>query len=251
MRTIARVGCVAALLVFVGSLRAGDDAKPREIVAKGIEAHGGADAIKKLRASVVKSKGKFHGKGFAVDFTGETAIQMPDRIRQQVAFEVNEQKGAFVWVFDGDKGWLSVNGMAADMPKEMIAEGQEQQYAQSVERLVPLTDKAYKLSSLGESKVGDHAAQGVRVEREGHRAVELFFDKESGLLLKSVTRSKTPMSGDQEFTAEKIYDDYQKVEGLMVARKVTIKHDGKDFADSVVTDVKVSEKLDDNVFAKP
>ena len=250
MRTIARVCCIAALLVFVDPVRAGDDAEPRGIVAKGIEAHGGADAIKKLRASVVKSKGKFHGKGFAVDFTGETAIQMPDRIRQEVAFEVNEQKSAFVWVFDGDKGWLSINGTAADMPKEMIDEGQEQQYAQSVERLVPLTDKSYKLSSLGDSKVGDKAAVGVRVSRAGHRDVSLFFDKDKWLLLKSETKVKDPNSGS-ELTEAKFYHNYKKVSGVEVPHKVEARRDGKPYAETEVVEVTLAEKLPDNTFAKP
>jgi hypothetical protein len=255
MRTVASLCGILALLVSVRSTRADDAPKPREIVVKAIEAHGGAAAIKKLKASVIKTKGKYYGMGVGVDFTGETSIQMPDRTRLQVAFEANGQNITFVQVLDGDKGWRSFNGkdgkLAGDLTKEMIAEGQEQQYAQSVERLLPLTDKSYKLSSLGESKVGDRPVVGVRVEQEGHRPVSLFFDKERNLLLKSETRGKDPMNGDKEFTAEKVYDDYKKVDGLMVAQKVTIKHDGKDFVDSEVTDVKLSEKLDDSVFAKP
>jgi hypothetical protein len=255
MRRIASVWGVLAVLVSVSPGRADDDAKPGDVIAKAIKAHGGADTIKKLKASVVKTKGKYYGMGAGIDFTSETSIQMPDRARLQVEFEANGVSISFVQVLDGDKGWRSFNGkdgkLTGDLNKEMITEGQEQQYAQSVERLVPLTEKSYKLSSLGESKVGDRPAIGVRVEREGHRPVNLFFDKEKSLLLKSETHGKDPMNGDKEFTTEKIYDDYKEVDGLMTAQKITIKHDGKDFADSEVTDVKLSEKLDDSVFAKP
>src|SRR5262245_35142158 len=177
MRTIARVCTVLALLVSVSPARADEDAKLREVITKAIKAHGGADTIKKLKASVIKTKGKYYGLGAALDFTGETSIQMPDRVRQEVEFEANGQKGTFIRIFDGDKGWQSFNGKTEDMSKELIAEGQEQQYAQSVERLIPLTEKSYKLSTLGEVKVGDRPAIGVRVEREGHRPVNLFFDK--------------------------------------------------------------------------
>ena len=94
-------------------------------------------------------------------------------------------------------------------------------------------------------------AVGVRVEHKGRRDVSLFFDKKTGLLLKTETRGKGPMAGDSEFTAETLYDDYRKVDGFPVAHKVTVKRDGKLFFVSENSDVKLAEKLDDSTFEKP
>lgn len=251
MRTVAGACWVVGVLASVCPAHAEADTSAREIVAKAIKAHGGEKAIKKHKASIVKSKGKFHGQGDALDFTGTASIQMPDRNRLEVEFDANGQKITFIRVFDGDKGWHSFNNMADDLSKEAIAEGQEEQYAQSVERLAPLTDKSYKLTALGESKVGDHPVLGVKVEREGHRPVSLFFDKEKNVLLKSETHGKDPMNGGKEFTAEKTYGDYKKVDGVMVAHKITIKRDGKNFVESEVTEAKFVDKLDDGLLVKP
>ena len=81
--------------------------------------------------------------------------------------------------------------------------------------------------------------------------MSLFFDKKTGLLLKTETRSKDPMAGDNEYTAETLYDDYKKVDGFPVAHKVTVKRDGKLFFASENSDVRLAEKLDDSTFEKP
>ena len=41
------------------------------------------------------------------------------------------------------------------------------------------------LAALGESKVGDRPALGVRISVKGRKDLRFFFDKESGLLVKS------------------------------------------------------------------
>jgi hypothetical protein len=251
MRKILGFGGVIALLTVVVPARADDDAKLREIVSKAVKAHGGADNLKKLPASVTKTKGKFYGLGDAIDYTGETAIQLPDRIRSEVAGTANGQDFKFLQIVAGDKGWIRFGDNTEEMSKEMIAEAKEQLNAAAIAHLTVLTGKEYKLSTLGDVKVGGQEALGVRVEREGFRPVSLFFDKGNGMLVKSETRGKDLMRGGEEYTSETFYKDYKKVDGLMVPHKLTIKRDGKDFVESETTDVKPSEKLDDNVFAKP
>src|SRR5579875_2821530 len=240
---------LAALLVPV---RADEDAKLRELVERAIKASGGADNLSKYQASVTKQKGKFHGLGDALEFTTETSVQLPDRLRAEVHFKANGQEITFVQVFAADKGWIKIGNMTEEMNKEMLAEAKEQMHATViVTQLVCLKDKDYKLSPLGEGKVGSRPAIGVRVERKGYRDVNLFFDKDKSLLLKMETRGKDVMQGGQEYTSTTLYDDYKKVEGIMVPHKVTIERDGKPYVDAEVTEAKIAEKIDDNVFEKP
>lgn len=157
---------------------------------------------------------------------------------------------AITQVFDGTKGWLSFAGNTQELDKEMMAEAREQMHAGQVADLRGLDDKGVKLSPLGESKLDGKTAVGVRVSAEGYRDISLFFDRDTGLLLKSEKRAKDPMSGE-EFTEEKRYADYKKVNGLMVPHKQSTKRDGKPHADIELTEVTVAEKLPDNTFAKP
>jgi outer membrane lipoprotein-sorting protein len=241
--------CVVALLAAVSSIRADDDAaKLRAVIDKAIKAHGGADNLKKFPASVIKSKGTYYGMGEGIEYTQEISIQHPGQMR----VEVDANNFKFVQVFDKNKGWRKIgDGDAEKMSKEEVAEAQEQMYAGGLTHLVVLQDKSYKLAPLGEIKVGDRAAIGVRVEHEGHRPVSMYFDKDKGLLLKVETNGKDTQNDNKEFTAEELFSEYKKVDGLMVAHKVTINRDGKKYLEYEITEYKPSEKLDDSVFAKP
>ncbi len=249
MRTLLGVWCVAGLLAG-GAVRA-QDAEVKAVLDKAIAAHGGADHLAKDKAVTMQTKGKIHAIGDGVDFTGEIASQLPDRLRFEMTLTVMGTDLKIKQVVKGDKGWVAVNDTVMELTKEQMAEAKEQMHVAAVTRLVALRDKAYKLAPLGEAKVEGKDAVGIRVEHEGRRDVSLFFDKKTGLLLKTETRGKDPMAGDNEFTAETLYDDYRKVDASPVAHKVTIKRDGKLFIESTNSDVKVAEKLDDSTFDKP
>ncbi len=251
MWKIAGLVSVAGLLTLSIPVRAEEDAKLREVIARAMKHDGGIEKLTKFKAFVVKSKGKFHGMGEAIDYTGEESLQLPDRLRIEVHGKFGDQEFAFLQVVNGNKGWTKIGNQNEEMDKDKLAEAKEQMNAANIAHLACLSDKDYKLSTLGEVKVGDRPAIGIRVERKGYRDVSLFFDKEKGMLVKMETRVKDPMQGGQEYTSTTLYDDYKKVEGMMVAHKVTIEHDGKPFVESEVTEVKISEKLDDSVFEKP
>jgi hypothetical protein len=159
-------------------------------------------------------------------------------------------KFKFVQVVNGDKGWAGIADEIEAMTKEQLAEAHEMLYVGAVQGLSGLTDKDVKLSSLGESKVGDKAVVGVRVERKGRRDVNLFFDKDGGLLLKLETRVKDLMA-EKERTEERLFSDYKKVDGVQVPHKVVINRDGEKYVESEVTEFKRLEKVDAATFDKP
>src|SRR5262249_45535206 len=152
--------------------------------------------------------------------------------RAEIEFEFNGMKIKFIRAVDGDKGWSKANDALEDMDAESLAEEKAAVYANWVATLVPLLKhKAFQLAPLGESKVGDKTAVGVKVSHKDRRDVSLFFDKETGLLLKSECRRKDVMGGGNEFTEETLYRDYQESDGVKRARKRTINRDGRRFVE--------------------
>lgn len=254
MRKLLAASCVLALFVAVTPVRADDEADARamkELIAKAIKATGGKDVLTKYKAGTNKLKGNIYLMGMTIPFTGETVYQTPNRLRVEVDVEVAGKSYKTIQVFNAGKGWFSLNGKVMKMTKDMLNEGKQQLYTGAVTRLVMLNDKGYKLSPLGEAKVGGRDAVGVRVQHTGFRDVSLYFDKKTHLLVKMETRGKDLTAGDTEFTSETYYSDYKKVEGMQVPHKVVVKRDGKDFLDGEVTEAKPAEKLDDSVFAMP
>ena len=137
-----------------------------------------------------------------------------------------------------------------ELDKDALTEGLEQGHAGHVAGLYPLTDKAYTLAATGEIKVNDKPALGVKVSAKGHRDVTLYFDKESGMLVKSEHTVKDEGSG-QEVQEESFYSEYKEVQGTKQPMKFTVNRDGKLWVQGEASEVHLSEKLDDNAFAKP
>jgi hypothetical protein len=228
--------------------RADDGAAARALVDKAVQAQGGETKLAKFPAAVVKLKGTFHGLGEGVTFTGELATKGADRQKFVIEAEVGGQKFRLVYVLNGDKAWVKFDEDTEELDEDDLAEAKEEAYSEWVATLLPLKDKAFTLAALSEVNLAKRPALAVKVSSKGHRDVNLYFDKETGLLVKTETRVK---DDGQEVTEETFLSDYQEVQGTKQAMKFTIKRDGKLYLEGEVTEYQLAEKLDDSVFAKP
>jgi hypothetical protein len=226
------------------------DDKAKAIVDKGIEAAGGEANLSKYKGRTFKIKGNFYGMGDGIPYTGEVAVQLPSQSKQSVEADVGGQKFMMVTVVDGDKAWRKTNGMLEELEKDAATEEKENLHASWVATLLPLKDAGFKLTSLGDSKVGDHEATGIKVAHEGHRDVKLYFDKNTGLLIKLEHRIKDMMSGE-EANQETIFSDFKEADGIKAPAKSLINRNGTKYIESENTDIKHHEKLDAGTFAKP
>ncbi len=109
--------------------------------------------------------------------------------------------------------------MSWDMDEKTVAESKEEVYAlANRESVAGLKDPKVKLSSLGESKVGDRAVAGIKVSSEGHKDINLYFDKETGLLAKAGRKVKS-MDGE-DVDQEAFYSDFKvDSDGIKRAKK--------------------------------
>jgi outer membrane lipoprotein-sorting protein len=245
MRTnlgIALAGLVA--LTAANSIRADDEKQARATIDKAIKAAGGADKLAKYPGMIWKEKGKYYGMGDGVPYTGTYTMQGPDKTRMEI-------EGVFLIIVNGDKGWTQMGGETKAMSKEQLAEEKETRFAGWVSTLAPLNDKGFTLKPLGESKVEGEAAVGVKVSHKGHRDVQLYFSKKTGLLVKSEHTAKAMEQEGKDVKQEAFYSDYQDVSGTKRPMKVVIKRDGKPYVEAEHSDLKLVEKVDDKQFEKP
>jgi hypothetical protein len=250
MRTLPWIVGLAVLLVpATNAVPAGDAEAARSLVDKAIRAHGGEAALSKWPASAGRLKGTFHGFGDAVPFTGEFAAEGSDRSMTTVNARIGGDTLRLVQILNRDKGWTRTNDTTETMDKEELAEVQEEAYAAWVATLVPLKDKAVTLTRIGEVTIDRRPASGIRVARKGRREVNLYFDNKTGLLVKMARRMQDELG--EEVTEETFMSDYKDVQGTKQAHKLTIKRDGQPYMESQITEVRLAERLDDSVFAKP
>ena len=237
---------VTTLAAASRSWSGGDDKEARAVLDKAIQAHGGDANLSKIKALYFKGSGTAHIGG-DFKFTGEWYVMGNTHSKVTIDVEVNGMNIRIVKVLSGDKGWQKVgDGAATPLNDVDLAEEKAVVYGKHLTTLVPLNDKGVKLASLGEIKAGEQTLVGMRVTRDKHRDVSLYFDKKTHLL------SKVEMSvkdGGQEFLQEVLYSDYKAVDGVQLAQRVEFKRDGKSFVEADFTEVRpYTQKLDDSIF---
>ncbi|HLJ95738.1 MAG TPA: hypothetical protein VKU02_21355 [Gemmataceae bacterium] len=252
MRTTWCVAAIVLALAAAGGARADDKADLRAVIDKAIRARGGEEKLAQVKAVHFKGKGQYYGMGAAIDYTDEWNIQPPEKWRIQLQFDVNGMKFTFLMVFDGKKGWRKINDDTVELNPDELAEAKEDQYAGLVESLLPLLkDKGFELSPLGEAKVDNQVVVGVRVVHKGHRDINLFFDKTTGLLLKSERTIKDQMMAGKERLQETLHSDYKDVNGVLHPMKVVLKRDGEKYVEGEATEFEAKDQTDDSLFVKP
>jgi hypothetical protein len=251
MRRLVGVWCVGAALLGGGAVRGDEETEVRAVLDRAVDAHGGAEKLARYTAATMKIRGLIHNaRGETCDFAGVTAAG-PRKLRVEVYLTVQGRDFKTVQVLSGGQGWMAYNDQVRPLTQEQLEEEQEHLYAAVVAHLVDLRDKRYKLTSLGEGNIHGRDAVGVRVRRKGRREVRLYFDKATGLLMRTECLVKDLDSGGREFVVETLYDDYRPVDGVQVAHRFTIRRDGRLYVQSQAVEVKVAEKLDERLFTRP
>src|SRR5262245_21642055 len=151
-------------------------------------------------------------------------VQPPDKIRNVIGVTAGGMTFDVVEVLNGKKGWTSVMGKTMALDEKRLKEGHEMLHVEKVSNLLALRDKSYKLAALGDGKVEGRAAVGVQVTKQGARDVNLWFDKQSHLLVKSEYRALEPTTM-QEVNQEKIMSEFKDLKGVKVPTRLVIKND--------------------------
>ena len=220
---------------------------PKEILERAYQAQGGFEKLSKLKATQAKGKGIMYLPGAEVSFTSEGSAQLPDKFKISQQYEINGTKTTQVQTMIGDKATLVVNGEAMPLDDNMRKEMKEQVYFEYVSTLVPLREPSFTLTPLGESKVENQPVIGVKVASKGHRDMNFYFDKQTGLLSKATYQAFDPNSS-KEVTQELFFTEYKDLDGTKYPSKSRVIQDGKKFMQLEITEYKVAEKLDNSVF---
>jgi len=241
------VGSVA--LGIAGALRADEQADATAVVDKALKAIGGADKVAKFKSGTWKGKATAQEGGKEVVLISEGTWHGTDKLRIEAEITGGGQTEKVLAVINGDKGWLKARDMVRDAPDGELPMMKSALYALRMPHLLPdIKGKDFKLSNLGEVKVGDKSALGIGVAHKDYKDVKLFFDKETALPAKSEVLLADPMG--KELLVEYLYSDYKETEGIKHPMKISIKVEGKELV-LELSEIKSKDKVDESEFAKP
>lgn len=223
----------------------------RAIIEKAIQAHGGADKLAKLNIAAVKVKGTAEFMDIRIQFTGQSLYQLPDKSKVTMELEQRGKKVRTIQVCDGQNAWMIVMDKIVDLEGEHLQAVKEDGYARQAETLVPLLkDKDYTLTVAGEQKVNGQPAIGIKVQAKGRKDIDFWFDKATGLLVKSA-RVSFDSNTMKPATFLTIYSDFKDFNGLRLASKEVITKDGEKYMEVEVLEIKPLEKIAAKEFARP
>jgi hypothetical protein len=258
MRAFALIAGAAALLAPTPPAAAQET--PRATIERAIQAHGGAERLSLVRADKVKLKGTLIAAGKPTPFTAETTVQLPAQYKSVIELMVEGRKRTLVHLLNGDKVLVTIDGQPQKVAPAALAEVRETMQLDQAVRLVPLLrDRNFNLAPLGESKVQDRTVVGVKVTSRGHKELRMYFDKASGLLVKTEhsldapagDRPPRPGAAPPEVRQEEFYSDFKDLEGFRRPTKMVVLRDGRKLMEAELVEVKYFSKIDDAEFEKP
>jgi len=210
-----------------------------EILNKYLQAVGGAEAIQKINSRVEKGTINFGGQQFPV----EVLAKAPNK---RISL-VHTPGGDNITAFDGHMGWIGNPGPRP--PREMSAPENEAIGFDATFYLPTELKKMFAQFRVrpAADKIGVHDVYQLIGANPGKPPMRLFFDKESGLLVRSVRYAETPLGRNP---TQVDYADYRSQDGVKVPFQWTIARPLGRFTIQI-NELQQNVPVDDKKFEKP
>jgi hypothetical protein len=210
-----------------------------QVFDKYMQAIGGKTAFDKLKTRV--------WKGTIVNSSGSFPFQieqsLPDKF---LATMTTPKQGLVMTGYNGTAGWTQgPRGVHAFGPADLA------QFRGILPFFVGinLKEQYTKTRVVGKDKVNDHEAYLVRAVNAAGNNVRLYFDTQTGLLLRSITVERTNIVPIPE---QVDFDDYREVDGVKLPFTIQVYNiDPSAGATRKFTEIKHNVSLDDARFNMP
>lgn len=179
----------------------------------------------------------------AESWTAEVYQQTPDKYLAVTT----TPDGVISQGFNGSVGWVkSASGQRA-MSNAAIAQVKRQA---DLQQELKLKERYAKLTVSGKEKLADREAWVIEALTPEQRRERLFFDTQTGLLLRRVVLTRTALGDDPEQTD---YEDYRAVDGVKLPFKITVSYldDNHYGAARIVREVRHNTTLEAAQFDPP
>ncbi|MGB8323648.1 MAG: c-type cytochrome, partial [Candidatus Acidiferrum sp.] len=154
-----------------------------QILNRYVQAVGGMDAINKVTSRIASGKVSLGPRQFPV--------QIFDKSPNQNAIVTHLPNGDSATIYNNQQGWSSTPGR----PVRDMSSADAAAAALDADLQFPAdANRVFKeLKVTGEEKIGDKSTYVMAGTREGQPPTRLYFDQQSGLLLREVRYAETPL----------------------------------------------------------
>jgi len=209
-----------------------------QIIDKYIQAVGGAEAIQKITSRVQKATVSFGER----QFPAEVVSKAPNKRISTV----HTPNGDNITAFDGHAGWLGNPG--GRPPRDMNAQ-ENDAISFDATFYLPLEIKKMftQLRVRPADKIGSHEVYQVIGTSPGKPPQRMFFDKVSGLLMRTVRYAESPLGRNP---TQVDYAEYRQDSGVRLPFQWTVARPLGRFTIQV-SEIQQNVPVDDKKFEKP
>ena len=219
----------------------------RTIIERGIVAQGGEQQLEKLAKPW---RAKIKGKARMLEITGELLQNSPTQSKITTVLQAGPLSTEVVVITNGHKTWRRIAGFTKEVTGKELDEMNDGKYRHHVRNLLPLLrEPAIETSLLADTSVAGQPATGIRVKSKGHRDIDLYFDRSTGLVVKTESRIEAP--DKPPIVLEQILSNYRDFDGLKLPTKFTKFENGRETSVEEYVDFKFVDRIDDREFEKP
>ncbi|MGB7845669.1 MAG: c-type cytochrome [Candidatus Acidiferrum sp.] len=209
---------------------------PDQILDKYLAAVGGADALKKIKSRVQKGTIDAMGMQYPIEVYSEA----PDK-RVSIT---HPQGNSSVTAFNGEVGWLSIR----DGVHRMTAPEREAARIDAELYFPARVREMYKeFRVMPGEEINGRATYMVSATAPGRPPLRLYFDQETGLLLRQIRYAETPLGRNP---TQIDYADYRETGGVKIPYRWTLARPNGAFSIKVVQ-VQQNVPVDEKLFVPP
>ena len=209
-----------------------------DILEKYVAALGGATNIEKITSRVETGTVRFASGP-------PLPVKIVSKAPGKQIMTVHLPSGDANTAFNGSAGWQSSPG--APVREMHAADFEGAKLDADLQLPIHLKQTFTEFKVVSSERIGDHDTLLVIAGNHDGPPLELFFDKDSGLLLRQLRFSKSPLGLNPTRVD---YDDYKEFDGVKVPLKVTITRPRTQL-NIQVDEVRQNTPLDDAEFEPP
>lgn len=211
------------------------------ILDRYVQALGGRETIEKLTSRVMKGTIDLPATGESG--TMEVYRKAPNK--RMYVTKIPSFEGVIQQGFNGTVGWSMHpwEGLRELSGAELASARRDADFFKELR----LKDSFSRVTVVGKVKVGDREAYVIEASPSEGNPEKMYFDMETGLLLRSDVPVETP---DGKSRIDSTFEDYREVDGMKIS--FTIRQTSPDF-DFVIKfgEVKHNVPIDEAKFEKP
>ena len=210
---------------------------PDQLLDKYVQALGGASAVDNVTTRVMKGMISFAGQSVPI----EIYCKAPDA---RASF-AHMKEGESITAFNGHEGWLAMTGGQIHEMHSNELDGAS--IDADLHLATHLKQMFTEIRERGTEKIGDHETYQVMGRREGKPPIRLYFDQQSGLLVRLIRYGDTALGW---LPTQIDYADYRDINGVKAPYRWTLARPSGRFTIQV-SEMQQNVPVDEAKFARP